>query len=123
MSRITQVIDALEAERDDLKKRVDWLETQIKSFRDHAGEAMPSVPSRSRRRGNARRASSRRNGARSRQSDTATRISEFLAEHPNSTAGDVAKGLNLRRNSVSTKLTQMAKAGTIKKAERGYTAK
>jgi predicted transcriptional regulator len=81
------------------------------------------VPSRSNRRSSARRASSRRKSARSRQGDTAARIVDYLAKHPNSTAGDLAKGLNLKRNSVSTKLTQMAKAGTIKKAERGYTAK
>jgi hypothetical protein len=123
MSRIQQVIDALEAERNDVKKRLDWLEGQIKAFREHAGDALPSVPARSRRRSDARRASPRRKSARSRQSDTATRITEFLVNHPNSTAGDVAKGLNLKHNSVSTKLTQMAKGGSIKKADRGYTAK
>jgi hypothetical protein len=32
-------------------------------------------------------------------------------------------GLNRIHNGVSTKLTQMAKAGQIKKADRGYTAK
>jgi len=123
MSRMRQVIDALEAERDDVKERLEWLEGQIKAFRDRAGDALPSVPSRSSRRSTARRASSRRRTARSRQSDTASRIVDYLASHPNSTAGDLAKGLNLKRNSVSTKLTQMAKAGQIKKAERGYTAK
>lgn len=123
MSRMKQVIDALEAERDDVKERLDWLEDQLRAFRDRAGDALPSVPSRSNRRSTARRASSRRKSARGRRSDTAARIVEYLAKHPNSTAGDLAKGLNLKRNSVSTKLTQMAKAGTIKKAERGYTAK
>jgi hypothetical protein len=123
MSRLKQVIDALEAERDDVKERLDWLEDQLRAFRDRAGDALPSVPSRSNRRSTARRASSRRKSARGRRSDTAARIVEYLAKHPNSTAGDLAKGLNLKRNSVSTKLTQMAKAGTIKKAERGYTAK
>jgi predicted Rossmann fold nucleotide-binding protein DprA/Smf involved in DNA uptake len=123
MSRMKQVIDALEAERDDVKERLDWLETQLKAFRDHAGDALPSVPSRSSRRATARRASSRRSTARRRQSDTASRIVDFLGKHPNSTAGDLAKGLNLKRNSVSTKLTQMAKAGQIKKAQRGYTTK
>jgi cation-transporting ATPase E len=39
-----------------------------------------------------------------------------------STAGQVAKGLNLNRGSVSTRLTQLAKSGEIKKAARGYTA-
>jgi hypothetical protein len=123
MSRMKQVIDALEAERDDVKERLEWIENQIKAFRDRAGEALPSVPSRSGRRSTARRASSRRRSARTGQSDTATRIVDYLAKHPNSTAGDLAKGLNLKRNSLSTKLTQMAKAGQIKKADRGYTAK
>jgi predicted transcriptional regulator len=118
-----QVIDALEAERDDAKERLEWIEAQIKAFKQRAGDALPSVPSRSNRRATTRRASSRRRTARSRQSDTASRIVDYLQKHPNSTAGDLAKGLNLKRNSVSTKLTQMAKAGTIKKAERGYTAK
>jgi hypothetical protein len=123
MSRMKQVIDALEAERDDVKERLEWIETQIKAFRDRAGDALPSAPTRSRRRSTARRASSRRETARSRQSDTATRIVDYLANHPGSTAGDLAKGLNLKRNSLSTKLTQMAKAGQIKKADRGYQAK
>jgi predicted transcriptional regulator len=50
-------------------------------------------------------------------------ITDYLNKHPGSTAGEVAKGLNLQRNSVSTRLTQMAKAGEIKKATRGYEAK
>jgi DNA-binding transcriptional ArsR family regulator len=123
MSRMEQVIDALEAERADVKERLDWLEAQIKAFRARAGDVLPSVPSRSGRRATARRASSRRATARSRKSDTASRIVDYLEKHPNSTAGDLAKGLDLKRNSVSTKLTQMAKTGMIKKAERGYTAK
>jgi DNA-binding MarR family transcriptional regulator len=123
MSRMKQVIDVLEAERNDAKERLDWLESQIKAFKERAEEALPSVPSRSGRRATARRASTRRRTARSRQSDTASRIVDYLETHPNSTAGDLAKALNLKRNSLSTKLTQMAKAGQIKKAERGYTAK
>jgi hypothetical protein len=128
MSRMKQVIDVLEAERDDVKERLEWIETQIKAFRDRHGEgatptAAPAAPARSRRRSAARRASSRRSTARSRQSDTAARIVEYLEKHPGSTAGDLAKGLDLKRNSLSTKLTQMARSGQIKKAQRGYTAK
>jgi predicted transcriptional regulator len=124
MSRMKQVIDVLEAERDDVKERLDWLEKQITAFRArHGADAAPSAPARSQRRSTARRASSRRSEVRSRQSDTGALIVDYLAKHPGSTAGDLAKGLNLKRNSVSTRLTQMAKAGEIQKADRGYTAK
>jgi Mn-dependent DtxR family transcriptional regulator len=35
----------------------------------------------------------------------------------------VAKGLDLNRSSVSGRLTQLAKLGHIRKADRGYAAK
>jgi predicted transcriptional regulator len=82
-----------------------------------------AAPARSVRRGTARRASNRRATARSRQSDTTARIIESLAQHPGSTAGDLAKCLNLNPGNVSTRLTQLAKAGEIKKASRGYNTK
>lgn len=50
-------------------------------------------------------------------------VIDYLAKHPGSTADEVAKGLDLERSSVSTRLTQMARTGEIKKAERGYEAK
>ncbi len=75
------------------------------------------------RRATARRASNRRATARSRQSDTEARIIDFLSQHPESTAGDLAKGLNLNPGNVSTRLTQLAKTGEIKKASRGYSTK
>ena len=81
------------------------------------------MPARSLRRATARRASRRRAAARSRKLDTKASIIEFLSEHPGSTAGEVAKGLDLNRASVSTRLTQLAKLGEIRKAERGYAAK
>jgi hypothetical protein len=118
-----QVIDALEAERDDVKERLEWLEAQLTNFRERHGAGAQPAPSRSKRRSTANRASSRRATARSRRSDTGARIVEYLGKHPGSTAGDLAKGLNLKRNSLSTKLTQMARAGDIKKAKRGYEAK
>jgi len=79
-----------------------------------------AAPARSVRRATARRASNRRATARSRQGDTEASILDFLAQHSGSTAGDLAKGLNLDRGSVSTRLTQLAKAGEIKRASHGY---
>ena len=81
------------------------------------------APARSVRRSTARRASKRRATARSRQTDIKTRIIEFLAKHPGSTAGDIAKALNVNPGSVSTRLTQLAKTGQIQKATRGYSVK
>ena len=78
-------------------------------------------PPRSQRRATAVRASKRRATARVRKGDTDASIVGFLAKHPGSTAGEVAKGLNLKRDSVSTRLTKLAKAGEIQKADRGYT--
>jgi predicted HTH transcriptional regulator len=90
---------------------------------DEAASPRPSAgaaPPRSQRRATARRASKRRATARARKGDTKASIVEFLAKHPRSTAGEVAKGLNLNRGSVSSRLTQLAKAGEIKKTDRGY---
>jgi predicted transcriptional regulator len=82
-----------------------------------------AAPVRSVRRATARRASKRRATARSRQGDTEASIIEFLAQHPGSTAGDLAKGLNLNPGNVSTRLTQLTKAGEIKRASHGYRTK
>jgi CRP-like cAMP-binding protein len=50
------------------------------------------------------------------------KVVEYLRAHPGSTAGDVAKALGLKRNSVSTQLSQLAKSGAIAKSARGYSA-
>ena len=81
-----------------------------------------SAPARSVRRATARRASVRRATARSRQGDTVASIIDFLTQHPGSTAGDLAKGLNLKPGKVSSRLTELAKTGEIKKAQHGYSA-
>jgi DNA-binding MarR family transcriptional regulator len=94
------------------------LEQQIKQFRGDNRAA--AAPARSVRRATARRASTRRHAARSRQSDTTARIIEFLTRHPQSTAGDLARSLNLDPESVSTSLNQLANAGDIKKHAHGF---
>jgi predicted transcriptional regulator len=120
LSRIQQVIDTLEAERTEVQEHLAWLDQQINEFHAHNGSP---APARSVRRATARRASNRRATARSRQSDTKASIIEFLAKHPGSTAGDIAKALNLNPGSVATRLTQLAKTGEIQKASRGYSGK
>ena len=95
-------------------------ERQIKESHAHGSGSATAAPARSVRRATARRASKRRATARSRQGDTEASIIEFLAHHPGSTAGDLAKGLNLNPGAVSTRLIQLAKAGEIKRASHGY---
>jgi predicted transcriptional regulator len=123
LSRIQQVIDTLEAERAEVQKHLAWIEQQIKEFHAYSGGSAAVAPARSVRRATARRASTRRATARNRQGDTKASIIDFLAQHPGSTAGDLAKGLNLNPGSVSSRLTQLAKSGEIKKAPRGYSTK
>jgi DNA-binding MarR family transcriptional regulator len=84
---------------------------------EHAPEAPPA---RSVRRATARRASNRRTTARNRQGDTEASIIDFLAQHPGSTAGDLARGLNPNPGNVSARLHQLAKGGDIKRTSHGY---
>jgi DNA-binding MarR family transcriptional regulator len=87
-------------------------------------ECDPEVaPARSVRRATARRASKRRATARSRQGDAKASIIDFLAHHPGSTVGDLARGLNLNPGSVSINLSQLETAGEINRASRGYSTK
>jgi hypothetical protein len=86
----------------------------------HGSAAAP--PARSVRRATARRASNRRATARSRQADTEAGIIAFLLQHPGSTTGDLARGLNLTPEQVSTHLIKLARAGEITKASHGYSA-
>lgn len=85
------------------------------------GSTGAAPPPRSHRRATAVRASKRRATARVRKGDTEGSIVKYLAKHPGSTAGEVAKGLNLTRDSVSAGLTKLAKSGEIQRADRGYT--
>ena len=43
-----------------------------------------------------------------------------MSEQPGSTAGDVAKALDLERTMTGTRLVQMAKSGELKMAARRY---
>jgi predicted Rossmann fold nucleotide-binding protein DprA/Smf involved in DNA uptake len=109
---------------DQLPERTRWAledaEPREHAIHPHSAGSATVAPPRSVRRATARRASNRRATARSRQDDSETRIIDFLGQHPGSTAGDLAKGLNLNPANVSLRLTQLAKAGEIKKTSHGY---
>jgi hypothetical protein len=114
--------DALEAARG-IDEAAPGIDEAAPGIEEEAPAPRPSgepPPPRSQRRATAVRASKRRATARVRKGDTEASIVAFLAKHPESTAGEVAKGLNLTRDSVSTRLTKLARAGEIKKADRGY---
>ncbi len=86
-------------------------------------ERSPAVPAaRSVRRATARRASARRAAARRRQRDDEASIIGFLADHPKSTIGDLARHLNLDPDHVATCLMQLTNAGEIHKGVDGYAA-
>jgi hypothetical protein len=76
-----------------------------------------AVPARSARRATARRASNRRATARQRTDDVEARIVEFLKDHPHSTTGDIAKGLNANRGAIAAGLSHIARASDITKGQ------
>ena len=69
-----------------------------------------------------RRTTTSRDGRGRPRGQSREQIIEYVRAHPGSTAGDVATALGRKRNSVSTQLTQLAKAGALAKADRGYSA-
>jgi hypothetical protein len=71
---------------------------------------LPVVPQRSARRATARRASRRRATARRRKDDVDGRIVEYLKDHPQSTTGDIAKGLNADRGTIAAGLSHIVTA-------------
>jgi hypothetical protein len=75
---------------------------------------VPVVPTRSARRATARRASNRRATARQRKEDVEGRVVEFLKDHPRSTTGDIAKGLNADRATIAAELSHIVRASEIK---------
>ena len=78
---------------------------------------LPVVPQRSARRATARRASSRRATARQRKDDVEGRILEYLKDHPQSTTGDIAKGLNADRGKIAAGLSHIVGANDATKGQ------
>jgi hypothetical protein len=67
----------------------------------------PLVPPRSARRATARRASDRRATARQRKDAVEEHIVEYLNDHPQSTTGELAKGLNADRSTIAARMSHM----------------
>lgn len=129
MSRMQQVIKALEAERAEVLERLAWLEQTIEEFRKReegppATDVTPvAAPKRAARRGTAVRASNRRHVARELKVDPAERILGFLKDHPGSTIGTVAKGLDANRSTIASQMYKLEKIGEIVKGDKGYSLK
>ena len=82
---------------------------------DPSPVASPVVPQRSARRATARRASSRRATARQHKDDVEGRIVEYVKEHPHSTTGDIAKGLNASRDAIAEWRSHIVRASDVSK--------
>jgi capsid protein len=93
----------------------------------HAPAAEPTahapaaVPRRSTRRATARRASDRRATARQHKDDIDGRIVGYVKEHPQSTTGDMAKGLNADRDTIAAEVSHMVRAGELTKGPDPHT--
>jgi hypothetical protein len=83
--------------------------------------APPVVPQRSTRRATARRASDRRATARQHKDDIDGRIIGYVKEHPQSTTGDMAKGLNADRGMIAAEVSTMVRTGELTKGPDPHT--
>jgi hypothetical protein len=119
--------ELLDEIRSDIKTRIDQLRPLVREAEtlQRALDALaePSTPtqrnsSRSRR----TRSQSGATSARTPRRRPAVRaaVIHYVRANPGSTAGDIAKALGLNRNSLGTRLTQLAKTGELVKAKRGY---
>ena len=88
-------------------------EASTRQSPDSTFATFPAVPRRSARRATARRASSRRAVAHQRNDDVEGRIVEYVKDHPHSTTGDIAKGLNVNRGTIAAGRSHIVRAGDI----------
>ena len=101
----------LAREASDLRRALDALNgVPVASTADGGGQRRRSGQPPSRRRTH----SARR--------DIRALVIEYVAANPGSTARAVADALGLERNSVATRLSQLAKRGDLVKVRRGYSA-
>ena len=118
--------DLLEDARRQIKSRLQELQPLVQEAEhlQRALDALATTPSPAR--GNGRRTTRAPSRARLRTSrsrgDVRSAVIEHVRANPGSTASDVADALKLKRTSVATRLTQLAKSGDLVKADRGYRA-
>jgi hypothetical protein len=84
---------------------------------DSTRVTFPVVPQRSARRATARRASDRRATARQRKQDVEGRIVDYLKDHPQSTTGEIAKGLNANRGTIAAGLSHIVRASDVTRGQ------
>jgi hypothetical protein len=84
---------------------------------DSTPARLPVVPQRSARRATARRASNRRAAARRRNDNLEGRIVAYLKDHPSSTTGAIAKGLNADRGTIAAGLSHIVRANDATQAQ------
>src|SRR4051794_10460499 len=116
--------DLLEDARRQIKSRLQELQPLVQEAEhlQRALDALATTPTRAHANGRrTTRAPRTRSRARSR-GDVRAAVIDHVRANPGSTASDVAEALNLKRTSVATRLTQLAKSGDLVKAARGYRA-
>jgi hypothetical protein len=116
LDTIRSQIDACLEQLRPLVEEAAGLEAVLAALEGSDGAAAPARP----RRRASRTTSAGRRGRR--RGDTHERLIDHVRANPGSTAGDVAKALGLNRNSLATRLAQLAKSGELTKVARGYTA-
>jgi predicted transcriptional regulator len=105
-----QELRPLVEEAEHLQRALDALATTPTPARTN-GRRTTRAPARTPRRPQARP-----------RGDVRAAVIEHVRANPGSTASDVADALNLKRTSIATRLTQLAKSGDLVKADRGYRA-
>jgi CRP-like cAMP-binding protein len=116
LDKIRREIDARLDELRPLVEEAARLEAALAALQRSDGTAAPPRP---RRRTSQAASTGRR---RRRRGETRKRLVDYVWANPGSTAADVATALGLNRNSVATRLAQLAKSGELVKATRGYSA-
>jgi predicted transcriptional regulator len=116
---VDTIREQIDARLDELRPfvhEVASLEAALKAL-DGSSAAVAASP---RRRVSRRRVAASNDRGGGRRGQRREQLIEHLRANPGSTAGEVATALGLKRNTVATRLTQLAKAGQVSKAARGY---